>query len=91
MVTSSASFLKTDGIRDCYNQRQPRADQEPQAFVSNSGLFDGKHQRIHLTFWMKKEKPYFHFFELVIVSRRRTFSRRRLDLCETLCPCGKGC
>lgn len=83
MIATSALFLKIDGIRDCYNPRQLQADLAFLAFVSNSGLFDGKHQRTHLTYEMKKERFLFYSFLLMIVSRQRTFFRRTLDLYET--------
>lgn len=77
MVTTSALVLKIDGSLDYYNRLQLQADLAFQAFVSNSGWFDGKRKRIHLTFEKKKERFRFRSFQSVIGSRRRTFSRQK--------------
>lgn len=89
MVATFAWFLKIDGNQDCYNPRQLQAYLAFLAFVSNSGLFDGKHQRIHLASEMKKERFPFYSFLLMIVSRQRIFFRRMLDPYETEYPCEK--
>ncbi len=78
MKTISALFLKIDGILGCYNPRRLQAGLAFQAYVSNSGWFDGKHQRIHLTSETKKERFLSRFSVLVIEFRRRTFSRQKL-------------
>lgn len=83
MVTISAWFLKIDGILDYYSPRQLQADLAFPAFVSNSGLFDGKHQKDHSTFEKKKETFRFHFSLSVTEFRQRIFSRQRLGQYET--------
>lgn len=83
MITISAWFLKIDGMWDYYNQRLLQADLAFRAFVSNSGWFDGKHQRIHLISEMKKGSFQIHSFVSVIVFRQRTFFRRMLTQNET--------
>ncbi len=83
MITISALFLKIDGILDYYSPRQLQADLAFPAFVSNSRLFDGKHQKDHLIFEKKKGKSHSRSSVLVTEFRQRRFSRQRLGQYET--------